>query len=82
MNVINLKPEGVELLNDLCKPSSLEEKITVLDSAEEKLQELACSEFSNAQQGYNLYDLAYTIKGYKKDLMKLKGLLEDGEEQE
>lgn len=82
MSIINLKPEAVELLNELCSPSNLEERITALDSAEEQLQQLASSEFSDAKNGYNLYDLAYTIKGYKKDLMKLKGLLEDGEEQE
>jgi hypothetical protein len=80
MSIINLKPEGVELLNQLCRPSNLEEKITVLDSAEEQLQQLASSEFTNAQTGYNLYDLAYTIKGYRKDLMKLKELMEDAEE--
>lgn len=80
MNVINLKPEGVELLNELCSPSSLEEKISALDSAEEQLQQMANSDIGDAKNGFYLYDLAYMLKGYKKDLMKLKGLLEDGEE--
>lgn len=82
MSIIKLKPEAVELLNELCSPSSLEEKITALDSAEEQLQQLANSEFSDAKNGYYLYDLAYMLKGYRKDLMKLKELLEDAEEKQ
>ena len=80
MNIINLSPEALVLVNRLCAPSNLEETITSLDAAEEKLQELASGEFSDAQKGYNLYDLAYTIKGYKKDLTELKRLLENAEE--
>ncbi len=82
MNVINLKSEGVELLNELCSPSSLEEKISALDSAEEQLQQMANSDIGDAKNGFYLYDLAYMIKGYRKDLMKLKDLLEDDEEKQ
>jgi len=77
MGIINLSSEAVELVNQLCEPSNLEDKITVLDAAEEQLQELAFAE-TEAVAGYNLYDLAYTLKRYKKDMIKLKNLLEDG----
>lgn len=77
MGIINLSSEAVELVNQLCEPSNLEDKITVLDAAEEQLQQLACAEIE-ATAGYNLYDLAYTLKTYKKDMIKLKKLLEDG----
>lgn len=78
---INLSPEAVEKLNQLCEPSNLEEKINVLDAAEEQLQQLAF-ENENPQDGYNLYDLAYTLKIFKKDLHKLKTLLEDGKDRD
>ena len=35
MSIINLSPEAVELVNQLCDPDNLEDKITVLDIAEE-----------------------------------------------
>ena len=79
MRIINLSPEAVELVNQLCEPSNLEEKINVLDAAEEQLQKLAY-ENDNSQDGYNLYDLAYTLKIFNKDLQKLKSLLEDGKD--
>lgn len=82
MSIINISPEAIVLLNQLCDPGNLEETITTLDAAEEKMQEMASGEFNDAQKGYNLYDLAYTIKGYKKDLMKLKGLLENERDSE
>lgn len=81
MSIINLSPEAVELVNQLCEPSNLEEKINVLDAAEEQLQKLAY-ENDNSQDGYNLYDLAYTLKIFNKDLQKLKSLLEDGKDRD
>jgi len=81
MGIINLSPEAVELVNQLCEPSNLEEKINVLDAAEEQLQKLAY-ENDNSQDGYNLYDLAYTLKIFNKDLQKLKTLLEDGKDRD
>ena len=81
MSIINLSPEAVELVNQLCEPSNLEEKINVLDAAEEQLQKLAY-ENDNSQDGYNLYDLAYTLKIFNKDLQKLKTLLEDGKDRD
>lgn len=81
MGIINLSSEAVELVNQLCEPSNLEEKINVLDAAEEQLQKLAY-ENDNSQDGYNLYDLAYTLKIFNKDLQKLKSLLEDGKDRD
>ena len=79
MGVINLSPEAVELINKLCDPDNLADKITVLDAAEEQLQKLAYDEVdSDNQVNLNLYTVAYQVKMYKKDLLKLKKLLNDG----
>ncbi len=79
MSIINLSPEAVELVNQLCDPDNLEDKITVLDIAEEQLQKLAYDEVdSDNQVNLNLYTVAYQVKMYKKDLLKLKKLLNDG----
>lgn len=77
MNIINLSSEALELVNQLCDPDNLADKITVLDAAEEQLQQLACNELEPVE-GYNLYDVAYTMKRYKKEFQKLKKLIEDG----
>ena len=79
MSIINLSPEAVELVNQLCDPDNLEDKITVLDIAEEQLQKLAYDEVdSDNQVNLTLYTVAYQVKMYKKDLLKLKKLLNDG----
>lgn len=79
MNIINLSPEALELVNQLCDPDNLEDKITVLDIAEEQLQKLAFDEVdSDTQVNLNLYTVAYQVKMYRKELMKLKTLLDDG----
>ena len=79
MSIINLSPEAVELVNQLCDPDNLEDKITVLDIAEEQLQKLAYDEVdSDNQVNLNLYTVAYQVKMYKNDLLKLKKLLNDG----
>ena len=81
MSAINLSPEAVELVNRLCDPENLEDKITVLDIAEEQLQKLAYDEVdSDNQVNLNLYTVAYQVKMYKKDLLKLKMLLKNGKE--
>lgn len=81
MSAINLSPEAVELVNQLCDPENLEDKITVLDIAEEQLQKLAYDEVdSDNQVNLNLYTVAYQVKMYKKDLLKLKMLLKNGKE--
>lgn len=79
MSAINLSPEAVALVNQLCDPDNLEDKITVLDIAEEQLQKLAYDEVdSDNQVNLNLYTVAYQVKMYKKELTKLKKLLNDG----
>lgn len=81
MSIINLSSEAVELVNQLCDPENLEDKITVLDIAEEQLQKLAFDEVdSDDQVNLNLYTVAYQVKMYKKELTKLKTLLNDGKE--
>ena len=82
MSIINLSPEAVELVNQLCDPDNLEDKITVLDIAEEQLQKLAYDEVdSDNQVNLNLYTVAYQVKMYKKDLLKLKRLLKNGDKE-
>lgn len=78
--VINLSPEAVELLNQLCEPENLEDNISVLDAAEEQLQQLASGE-RETNAGYSLYDLAYQVKSIRKDMMKLKTEIENGREE-
>ena len=79
MSIINLSPEAVELVNQLCDPDNLEDKIIVLDIAEEQLQKLAYDEVdSDDKVNLNLYTVAYQVKMYKKDLLKLKKLLNNG----
>lgn len=77
MKVINVCPEAMELVNQLCDPGNLEERIIVLNAAEEQLQQLA-QQSTDPTEGYNLYDIAYTLKQYKNNLNKLRDLLSDG----
>ena len=80
MSIINLSSEAVELVNQLCDPDRLESKIEVLDAAEEVLQRKAYDE-SDGSEIIKLFTVAYEVKIYKKDLMKLKKLLENGKEE-
>jgi len=73
---INLSSEALEMVNRLCDPDYLENRVCVLQAAEDKLQELAYGE-SEPVNGCNLYDVAYTLKQLCKDLVKLKTLVED-----
>ena len=81
MRVINLTPEAMELVNQLCDPDTLEEKIVVLEQAEDQLQETAYAYQNDREEGYKLYDVAYTVKTYRKELVKLKKLIENGREE-
>ena len=76
---INLSPEALEMVNRLCDPDVLDDMITNLDAAEEKLQELGSSSLDTTE-GYNLYDVAYTLKRYRKEFTELKRLIEGKEE--
>lgn len=75
---INLSPEALELVNQLCDPLSLDDKIRTLETAEDRLQQSAYEK--EAEDGFVLYDVAYTIKIYRKELTKLKTLIENGKE--
>lgn len=74
MSIINLSPEALELVNRLCAPSYLEEKIVLLDNVEDTLQDTAYQR--DNEEGYTLYDVAYTVKLFKKELIQLKKLIE------
>lgn len=76
MSIINLSPEALELVNQLCAPSYLEEKIVLLDTVEDTLQDTAYQRDDN-KEGYTLYDVAYTVKLFKKELVQLKKLIEE-----
>ena len=77
---INLSPEALELVNQLCDPLSLDDKIRALETAEDRLQQAAYEK--EAEDGFVLYDVAYTIKIYRKELTKLKTLIENVEEED
>lgn len=82
MSAINLSSEAVELVNQLCDPDNLADKITVLDVAEEQLQKLAFDEVdTDSSVNLNLYTVAYQVKMYKNDLVKLKRLLKNGDKE-
>lgn len=80
MRIVNLAPQAMSLLEGICDPSALEDRIAVLDAAEEKLQELAAGG-TDTVEGYNLYDIAYQLKGIRKEFNQLKELIEDGREE-
>lgn len=77
MSVINLSPEAVELVNRLCDPLDLQENIDMLEEAEAKLQRQGY-DASDKEEGYILYDTAYSIKLYVLDLKKLLKLVSNG----
>lgn len=80
MIAINLTPETVEFLNTMCDTEELESRIAVLDDAEERLQDMAFQKTGDdeTKDGYQLYDIAYSLKTYKKELIKLKELIDNG----
>lgn len=78
MSMINLSPEALELVNQICRPSSLEDTISTLESAEDNLQKQA---YNYDDEALGLYTVAYQLKLFKNNLIKLKTLLENGEEE-
>ena len=73
---INLSPEALEMVNRLCNPSNLEDTIGTLNAAEEALQKQAYTE-NDPVEGNDLFIVAYQVKLFTKDLVKLKTLIED-----
>ena len=78
MSMINLSPEALELVNQICSPSSLEDTISTLESAEDSLQEQA---YNYDNEALGLYTVAYQLKLFKNNLIKLKTLLENGDDE-
>lgn len=76
MKAINLSPEAMKIVNDLCDPSELDARISALEEAEDELQKIAYD--MDANDGYRVYCVAYTLKIYKNEYVKLKSLLTDG----
>ena len=79
MRIINASAKAVELVNRLCDPSGLEEKITFLEVAEDQLQDFAYED-GGSQRSHDLYDIAYQIKLLKKSFVELKLELENGDQ--
>jgi len=75
MSFVNASPKAVELVNQLCDPGNLEEQITVLEAAEDQLQEVAFEDSDNVKS-HVLYDVAYQLKSLKKTFVELKKELE------
>lgn len=73
---INLSPGALEMVNHICDPSSLEDTIGTLNAAEEELQKQAYTE-NDPVVGNDLFVVAYQVKLFTKDLVKLKTLIED-----
>jgi len=73
---INLSSEALEMVNSLCNPSNLEDTIGTLNAAEEALQKQAYTE-NDPIEGNDLFIVAYQVKLFTKDLIKLKTLIED-----
>ena len=73
---INLSPEALEMVNHICDPGSLEDTIGTLNAAEEALQKQAYTE-NDPVEGNDLFVVAYQVKLFTKDLVKLKTLIED-----
>lgn len=73
----NLSPEALELVNKFCNVDTLEDHINSLEVAEDTLQELAYME-RDSDQSSNIFSVAYNIKSIRKDMIKLKTLLENG----
>jgi len=74
---INMPPEALELVNKFCDVDTLEDHIGSLEVAEDTLQELAYME-RDSDQSSNIFSVAYNIKSIRKDMIKLKTLLENG----
>jgi hypothetical protein len=77
--VINLSPEALEIVNEICGDEELECTIALLDNVEEQMQSLAFSEAASLET-CTLYSMSYQLKTLKRKLSKLRGLLYYGRE--
>lgn len=71
MNPINLTPEAVEALNNLCDAGNLDSHIVHLGNAEDALQRAA---YENEDLSY-MYRFAYEVKLIREEFEKLEKIL-------
>lgn len=71
MNPINLTPEAVEALNNLCDAGNLDSHIVHLGNAEDALQRAA---YENENLSY-MYRFAYEVKLIREEFEKLEKIL-------
>lgn len=73
MKGINMTPEVVEILNDLCSDLELDDFIVNLGDAEYELQEAAENE--GTEETNHLFRLAYHLKKKREKLERLEKAL-------
>ena len=71
MNTINLTPEAVEALNNLCDAGNLDSHIVHLGNAEEALQRAA---YDDENCSYR-FRLAYELKLIREEFEKLEKII-------
>lgn len=71
MNTINLTPEAVEALNNLCDAGNLDSHIVHLGNAEEALQRAA---YDDDNFSY-MFRFAYELKLIREEFEKLEKIL-------
>lgn len=71
MTTINMTPEAVQAVNELCEPGNLDHIIVHLGNAEEALQKAA---YEDEELSY-MYRFAYDLKLIRKDFEKLEKTL-------
>ena len=70
-NAINLTPEAVQAVNELCDASHLDGNIVHLQNAEEALQKAA---YENDELSY-MYRFAYELKLLREEFERLEKIL-------
>jgi len=73
MSAIQLTPEVVQAVNDLCNASHLDGNIVRLQNAEEAMQKVAYNDMTG-EQDY-LYRFAYELKLMREEFEKLEKIL-------
>ena len=73
MSIINMTPEVLQAVNNLCDASHLDGNIVRLQNAEEALQKVAYNDMTG-EQDY-LYRFAYELKLMREEFEKLEKIL-------
>ena len=73
MSIINMTPEVLQAVNNLCDASHLDGNIVRLQNAEEALQKVAYNDMTG-EQDY-LYRFAYELKLMREEFEKLEKTL-------